>query len=243
MTLEIEAYGASDIGNIRQKNEDIFKILESKYLFSIADGMGGHKAGDIAAKEATNHMCNLLSHTLNHNISKQQVITHIDLAIKDTNNRIYNLSKINEQLLGMGTTLCLLYLHIDTAIFAHIGDSRIYHFTNNSLTQLTKDHSLINKLKAQNKSFDETNCKNIITKAIGTFPKIDPSIDSVVFSKGDTFFMCTDGLTDYVDNNALEQIIKKRLHPKNICEALIKEAKAKGSCDNITVLAIQILNL
>jgi len=240
MSPTIEAYGATDIGHIRKKNEDVFKIIKNQNLFSIADGMGGHKSGDVAAKEATNHLCNLLLQTLNTNISIDQIIYHIKLAIKEANQRVYNLSKAHADFTGMGTTLCCLYLHIDSAIFAHIGDSRIYQFKNNILTQLTKDHSLINKLKDQNKDFNELTHKNIITKAIGTHPKIEPSIGICPFEAGNLFLMCTDGLSDYIADVDIKKIIENHSECKNLCETLIKEAKNNGSSDNITAVTIKI---
>jgi len=242
MTL-IDVFGASDIGQIREKNEDVFKILESDFLFSIADGMGGHKAGEIAAKETTEQLFNLLSKTIKPETSIDQITYHIDLAIKEANFRIYNLSRSNQNFLGMGTTLCFLYLHPTHAVFAHIGDSRIYHYQKNfsNLIQLTKDHSLINKLKDQKKHFTKKPCKNIITKAIGTHPKIEPSIDNTLFEAGDIFLMCTDGLTDYILNENLKKFIEKYSNPKNLCENLINEAKNNGSSDNITVVAIKII--
>jgi len=241
MRPKIEAFGLSDIGHIRKKNEDVFKILEDSFLFSVADGMGGHKAGDIAAMQTTNHITNLLVQTITADISIDQIINHINLAIREANHRIYNLSRTNKEFNGMGTTLCFLHLHLTHAIFAHVGDSRIYHWQKNSLIQLTKDHSLINKLKDQNKTFDKKNCKNIITKAIGTYPKIDPSIDTAPFERGDIFLMTTDGLTDYISNDLIKKIIEYSENPKKLCENLIKEAKNNGSSDNITALAVKIL--
>ncbi len=243
MTKKIEVYGISDIGIIRKKNEDVFKILENNLLFSIADGMGGHKAGDIAANEATNHLCNLLSKTITSNISIEQIIYHIDLAIKETNFRIYNLSKSNKDFEGMGSTLCCLYLHSSFAIYAHIGDSRIYQYQKNNLIQLTKDHSLINKLIDQNKNFDKSLHKNIITKAIGTHPTVVPSIGKISFDGGDIFLMCTDGLTDYISNEGIKKILNMNSNCKNICENLINEAKNNGSSDNITCVTIKILEV
>ena len=239
----IDVYGATDIGHIRKTNEDVFKIAENDFLFSIADGMGGHKAGDIAAKEATNQIFNLLSKTIKAETSLDQVIYHIDLAIKEANFRVYNLSRSNHNFLGMGTTLCFLYLHPTYAVFAHIGDSRIYHYQKSSLNliQLTKDHSLINKLKDQNKAVSSKPCKNIITKAIGTHAKIEPSIDKTLFEIDDIFLMCTDGLTDYIPNSDLKKIIEASKGPKNLCDELINRAKNNGSTDNITAIAIKII--
>ncbi|NGX34585.1 MAG: putative protein phosphatase 2C-type [Candidatus Anoxychlamydiales bacterium] len=241
MRPKIEAFGLTDIGHIRKKNEDVFKILEDSFLFSVADGMGGHRAGDIAAMSATTHINNLLAKTLLSNVSIDQIINHINLAIREANFRVYNLSRSNKDFYGMGTTLCFLYLHSTHAIFAHVGDSRIYHYQKNNFIQLTKDHSLINKLKDQNKDFDKKTCKNVITKAIGTYPKIEPSIDTIPFEIGDIFLMTTDGLTDYISNDHIKKLIEFSKTPKILCENLIKEAKNNGSSDNITVLAVKII--
>lgn len=241
MPTKFEAFGITDIGHIRKKNEDVFNILEEHFLFSVADGMGGHKAGDIAAMQATSHINNLLAKTINSNITTDQVIYHISLAIKEANFRVYNLSRSNKDFLGMGTTLCFLYLHSEHAIFAHVGDSRIYQYQKKSLVQLTRDHSLINKLKDQNKDYNKKNCKNIITKAIGTYPKIEPSIDKTPFETGDIFLMTTDGLTDYITNDQIQKLIEYSENTKILCENLINAAKNNGSSDNITALAVKIL--
>lgn len=243
MDKKTEVHGISDIGFIRKKNEDVFKILEDNSLFSLADGMGGHKAGDIAAKEATTHLCGLLAKNLNPSDSADEIANLINLAIKETNSRIYGLSKSRQELLGMGTTLCCLYLHPQSAIFGHIGDSRIYHFQKNILTQLTKDHSLINKLKDQNKNYSHVLHKNIITKAVGTHPTVEPVIGKTPYENGDVFLMCTDGLTDYISNSNIKIIIDNNNNCKNICENLINEAKNNGSRDNITCVVIKILAL
>lgn len=241
MRPKIEVFGLSDIGHIRKKNEDVFKVIEDSYIFSVADGMGGHRAGDIAAIQATTHINNLLAKTLLSNVSVDQIVNHINLAIKEANFRVFNLSRTNKDFSGMGTTLCFLHLHSTHAIFAHVGDSRIYHYQKNKLIQLTKDHSLINKLKDQNKTFNKNNCKNIITKAIGTYPKIDPTIDTTLFEMGDIFLMTTDGLTDYISNEEIKKIIEFSDSTKILCENLINEAKNNGSSDNITALAVKIL--
>ncbi|MFA6118871.1 MAG: protein phosphatase 2C domain-containing protein [Parachlamydiales bacterium] len=240
---QIEAYGISDIGNVRKKNEDVFKILESHKLFSIADGMGGHKAGDVAANEATNHLCNLLARSINHDVSIEQIIEHIRLAILEANDRVFNLSKTNDNFFGMGTTLCCLYLHHVNAIFAHVGDSRIYHYNNKDLIQLTKDHSLINKLKDQNKVFNPQNYKNIITKAIGTHDKVEPSIGQTSYRSGDVFLLCTDGLSDNINDDILKKNLSSSISSQAICENLINEAKNNKGSDNITALVIKIIKV
>ncbi len=244
-SYDYEIYGLSDVGNTREKNEDIYRAIHEHNLFSIADGMGGHKAGEVAAKEAVNHVCNLLIKQFSINkeiLSLEKIIYHINLAIKEANHRVYSLSKTHENLNGMGTTLCCLHFFANTAVFAHVGDSRIYHFTNNSLIQLTKDHSLINKLKSNKILNHPLSYKNIITKAVGTTKKIEPTINTTYFNAGDMFLMATDGLTDYVPQDIMKKIFETHISPKNISENLIKEAKKNNSNDNITALVIKIKN-
>ena len=243
-SLILETFALTDIGHIREKNEDVFKILEDHYIFSIADGMGGHKAGDIAAKETTNHLCQLLSKSLtSDNLSIDQIINHITMAIQEANFRIYDLSTRFDSFKGMGTTLCLLHLNESKAIYAHVGDSRIYHFRDNSLLQLTKDHSLINKLESKNIPFNRKSYKNIITKAIGTHPKIEPTVGITSFLKDDLFLMCTDGLSDYLSSENITEILNSSPSIKDACLNLISSAKNNGSCDNLTTLIVKIKSL
>lgn len=243
-SLTIQSYGFSDIGQIRKKNEDVFKILEKQLIFSIADGMGGHNAGDIAAKEAVDHLFYLLTKSLNRaSTSEKDAIYHIKLAIQEANYKVYNLSKRHPSLNGMGSTLCLLHINQNKAIYAHVGDSRIHHFREGQIVQLTQDHSLINRLKLTNdlKSIQKKKYKNIITKAIGILPLIEPSIDVLEFKKNDLFLLSSDGLTDYLTSDDLIKTIINFSNLKDLCNNLINKAKINGSCDNITALAVKIV--
>jgi protein phosphatase len=241
----MEVYGLSDQGPVRSKNEDVYKIVDEHNLFSIADGMGGHKAGEIAALTCINHVCSLLTkHLLLKDSSKniEHIIYHINLAIQEANSKVFTMAKEDEKFKGMGTTLCMLKFLENTAIYAHVGDSRIYHYSDDTLNTLTKDHSLLNKLIDENK-LDETrkNVKNIITKAIGTTPFVKPSIATITFKKEDLFIMSTDGLTDYVTDIEINQIINTYKKPKEIATNLLKKAQENSSSDNITIIVIKIL--
>ena len=237
----IETYGLTDIGHIREKNDDAFKILQEDMIFILADGMGGHKAGDIASKHAIDYLSSLLLSSLKKTSGTKEIMYHIDLAIKETNYKIFTLSKNNKELTGMGTTLCLLHLTNDMAFFAHVGDSRIYHLSNNNLSQLTKDHSLINKLKAKGlENINFKSIKNIITKAIGTNIEVIPSISHIEYSKNDLFMLCSDGLSDYIEEKDIFLALKEQPLEK-ICQHLIELAKFNGSTDNITCIIIKII--
>ena len=244
----IESYGLSDIGTIRANNEDIIAALPSHYFFAIADGMGGHKAGEIAAKEATDELIasvmEFLSFKKQKPFTNDQIVTYLTKAIDKANKKVFILGKENLCFKGMGTTLCCLYLHGEYITYAHVGDSRVYLFRNNKLIQLTKDHSLISDLKASGQmNNNETiplSYKNIITKAIGTNINIQPSIKVEKYYPKDRFFMCTDGLSDYLSSEEITYIIKDSYNNKSAIKKLIEAAKNNGSRDNISGLLIEI---
>ncbi|KPK32354.1 MAG: hypothetical protein AMS24_04415 [Chlamydiae bacterium SM23_39] len=230
----IRSYGFSDIGTSRSKNEDILTILKNHNFFMVADGMGGHKAGEVAAREATEEICNSIYTNINikEELSPKIIYNLLYLAISNANKRVFSLSKKNKSFDGMGTTLSCLHLSKNSFTYGHIGDSRIYLFRKNRLKQLTKDHSLINI---------STQKKNIITKAIGTCSYVQPEIKSKkIFSK-DIFFMCTDGLSDYISSDEIMKILKNNSSQKKAVTTLIETAKKNGSSDNITAILIEVL--
>ena len=241
----IEFYGISDVGMIRPNNEDVIASLPSHNFFALADGMGGHQAGEIAAKETTQELLSFAKKFLAplKNLSQKQINTYILSAIKAANEKVYTLGQNNINFKGMGTTVCCCYLYNNTITYAHVGDSRLYLFRKNNLIQLTKDHSLISKLESSGqlkKGSSISNAyKNIITKAIGTTLNVIPSIGSVKYQVNDIFFMCSDGLSDYLSSDEISGVIRKNDIKKAVTE-LIDTAKKQGSRDNISSLLIKI---
>ncbi len=244
-----ESYGYSDIGIARTNNEDIWISYPESGLFTIADGMGGHKAGEVAANEATKYFSKeiLLLLKKKSKFSKNTMIDHMSKIIGKTNSHVHTLSLSNEAFKGIGTTFCCIFFFNETAIYAHIGDSRIYSFSENKLSLLTSDHSLANKLKntdIKNKKDLPPACRNIITRAIGTMPIVKPDIDHIKVKKEDMFFLCTDGLSDYVSAEEISKVLddtSKNLSEKTL--KLIDTAKINGSHDNITALLLQIKSI
>ena len=246
MPLILESFGLSDIGDFRPNNEDLIASLPEKHFFAIADGMGGHKAGEIAAKEAVQE---LLESLIDH-LHPQKILTpkkvkeHLFKAIHNANKRVFTLGKENSSFRGMGTTLCCLYVHKSFVSFANVGDSRIYLLRNKRLLQLTVDHSLAVKLKKQNQlKENETlplHYKNIITKAIGIASNIKPSINHINILKNDLFFMCTDGLSDHLPEQHIVDILISTYSKKEAVKKLIEAAKKRGSRDNVTALLIEV---
>ena len=229
--------GLSDIGLTRQNNEDVWIAEPDIGLFALADGMGGHKAGEVAAKEAVDELCNYLKQ------QKERSEAHIRAAIEHANNQVYQKGCGTEAFKGMGTTLCLLQCTADEIIYAHVGDSRIYRFREQKLEQLTNDHSLLAQWLAQGNRPGNSDkpppYKNIITRSVGTARKANPEITTIPHSPGDLFILCSDGLSDVLSITDLEMIITRSESLELMASRLIEKAKIKGSSDNITVLIVQ----
>ncbi|MCK4934368.1 MAG: Stp1/IreP family PP2C-type Ser/Thr phosphatase [Simkaniaceae bacterium] len=240
-------FGLSDIGLSRQNNEDVWSHKKESSFFALADGMGGHKAGEIAAKEAITFICASIEEMLASSkvrLKTEDLQSYLKIFIENTNSWVYHLSKQNKQLHGMGTTLCTLLFYEKELILGHVGDSRIYRFRENLLTQLTKDHSLKNELISQGRFIDTPKTpflhKNVLTRAIGSHRDVTPELSVVPVKPSDIYLMCSDGLSDYVTDERISFLIKKSTTPENASEALVNEAKKCGGKDNITVVMVKV---
>lgn len=236
--MKFWVFGLSDIGVSRPNNEDVWIAIPEIGYFALADGMGGHQAGEIAAKETIDHLsstvrkigqCDPLSRML-----------ELKSGIEKANAWVYQLGKEEEALQGMGTTLCCMIWAEDAVIYAHVGDSRIYRFRNQKLELLTQDHSLFTKwLKAGKHSHTPYPYKNVITRAVGTAPKANPEVAICRHEENDLYFLCTDGLTDVLGLEEMEKILIETPSLEMASKRLIETAKFKGSSDNITILMVQ----
>ena len=239
-----EVYGLSDIGIARQNNEDLFASMLELDFFALCDGMGGHNAGEIAAKETLFDLCKAAIALRKEAVDPKRLIFKLRDTIKKTNRRIYDMGRDNSAFHGMGTTLCCLFLNNSQAICAHVGDSRIYRYSRGSLLRLTEDHSLKNKLIKQGEIMEEDVLpppyNHIITKAIGPALAIEPSIRSCQVAQGDILFLCSDGLSDHLPESDMEKILQEKSPLKKKAEQLILAAKEAGSRDNITILMVRV---
>lgn len=230
-------FGLSDIGVKRVNNEDVFAFLLEYGFFALADGMGGHKAGEIAAKEAISYVCSSIKEILIQSNSEskiEQLSYHLKKLYENANDWIYRLSKTNENLTGMGTTLCSALFLKNKILFSHIGDSRIYCLRDSTLHLITKDHSVMVPIKNK-----PTKTRKILTQVIGTAKLVNPQIGLFEQQEHDLFLICSDGLTDYVKKGYIEIILKSQFTIEKKANLLIETAKNQGSTDNITVLLIQ----
>jgi len=244
MPLSIRSYGLTDIGLVRQKNEDAFIDLNDSKLFILADGMGGHQAGDVAANEAVNALCQILKKGLKNAdqsfLDSRQTIAQ---AMEVVNAIVYRMSRNNFDLSGMGTTLCCLHFHPEGAIIGHIGDSRVYRIHNQYLEQLTQDHSLLQQMLEQGREdeLDEEPLANsILTRALGTEPTVEPTLLTCAPFPGDVFLLCSDGLSDFVTAREIESILVTAATPEERASRLIQAAKECGGYDNITVIVVEV---
>lgn len=245
MSYKIVASGFSDIGLVRQNNEDVWAQLPKENFYVIADGMGGHRAGEIASRVAVEAICKLFVDKFkNSDHSLHTCKEIVDRCIRETNQFVYQLGSAHDELSGMGTTLCCLLFVEEGLIYAHVGDSRIYRLRENKLQQLTSDHSLLSEMihsgQIEEDEAEGFAYKNIITRAIGTEPYVEPAVEEDFLLRGDILLMCTDGLTDMLSEQEMEHILKKKSTVHNIAKTLVEEAKKKGGIDNITVVVAKV---
>ncbi|WP_077367355.1 Stp1/IreP family PP2C-type Ser/Thr phosphatase [Anaerosalibacter sp. Marseille-P3206] len=238
----------TDRGRLRENNQDYYyssKTLDLP-LFIVADGMGGHKAGEVASKMAVEIIVEVFnSNKVNVSKDEKTIINTIKQAIDEANEKIYKKSLANLEFNGMGTTLTMAYILGKKLLVGHIGDSRVYIIQDNKIYQITEDHSLVAELvKNGSISAEEAQYhpqKNIITRAVGTSKSIDTDIVIDEVKKGDIILLCTDGLTNMIDDLEIKNIIKDNDDMQKACEGLVKRANELGGLDNITAIAVKIV--
>lgn len=247
MRYNIAAVGLSDIGKVRQNNEDVWAEIPSLQFYVLADGMGGHQAGEVAAREAVDCLCALIT-DLHENtpgqVSLQELRRNISWIIEEVNAVVYQKGRSNQSLRGMGTTLCCMHFHKDGMVYAHVGDSRIYRLRNKKMIQLTKDHSLLRQLidagQVSEKRAPDFAYKNIITKAIGTEASVDPSVHSTQVEENDIYMMCSDGLSDLLSTKDIERVFNETTSITLAAKKLVDKANEIGGHDNITLVIAKI---
>lgn len=227
----------SDIGNIRELNEDTFGVLEGKYfnLFIICDGMGGHNAGEVASKMAKD----TILHTMENDLHDSPVEALV-AAIKDANQKIFERSASEKTMSGMGTTVTTAVSYDGKLDIAHVGDSSLYIIRDNEIKKITKDHSFVQELVdsgriSQADAKHHPN-KNIITRAVGTNAEVAVDTYRLNTRKDDFFILCTDGLTDYLSDEEILNEVTSHENKKDSIAALAEIAKERGGKDNITLV-------
>ena len=241
----MEVYFQSDIGKRRKSNQDYtatFTNQKNQLLALLADGMGGHQAGDIASRQAVEEIGIAWEATTIDDSEKavQWFLQHI----QQTNQRIFEKGQSQPTLSGMGTTLEVVTLLDNHLALAHVGDSRIYLFREQRLIALTEDHSLVNALLKSGESTQEMAenhpRKNIITRSLGMPGSLEVDVAIHKIEDQDQLLLCSDGLTNMVSEPKIAQILLEAASLQDASQRLIEEANAKGGLDNITVLLIDV---
>ena len=227
---------ASDTGRKRRRNEDNY-VVEPP-LFAVADGMGGAQAGEVASK--------LAASALEHDSAAAQGgLEHVTELIQEANRRVYDRSTSDPSASGMGTTMTVALVEDMSVLLGHVGDSRAYLLRGDRMEQLTEDHSLVNELLKSGKlSAEEAQVhpqRSVITRAVGTDPDVDVDAFSIDAEDGDVFLLCSDGLTDMVEDEAiLDLLYKHRDDLDRAVKSLVAAANRGGGEDNITAIAFRI---
>lgn len=227
-----------ETGCVRKNNEDCYLILPEAGLFAVADGMGGHNAGEIASKLAIEELKEKAAQLAE--INTKDVLRWMTETVEDANSKIYELSSRSSETMGMGTTLTALLIKGSKAVIGHIGDSRIYLWRDGNLSLLSEDHSMVNELvrlgqlskdKARNHPH-----RNILSRALGVEKDIAIDCFQLEVQKGDVFILCTDGFSNVIDD---EELVAELLASENWEQSLKKLKKSvldRGAPDNFTVV-------
>lgn len=238
----MKTFAITDIGQKRSINQDYVYTSELPVgnlpnLFLVADGMGGHQAGDVASKYTVEHIISDVQANPDHNPVKV-----LRTAIEKANDGLLEMAKNHEELMGMGTTVVAATIIDNYMYVANVGDSRLY-VLNETITQITKDHSLVEEL-VRNGSIDRSEArlhpkKNIITRAVGVKEKVMIDFFDVKLKPEDTVLLCSDGLTNMVEDDDIHILINQQVDIAGKAEKLIETANQNGGKDNITVVVIE----
>jgi serine/threonine protein phosphatase PrpC len=248
------AAGLSDVGLQREHNEDSFVVLSEYDLFVVADGMGGHRAGDVASRIATETISEFFRTTANEdvtwpfhfdtNLSEEE--NRLLTGIRVANRQIFERSTRSREYHGMGTTVvgAMFSPKKQRMYIGHVGDSRCYRVRGGKIRQLTRDHSLINDyLLAMPDLTDEQKNelpKNVITRALGMQDQVVVDLQHDDPQPGDTYVLCSDGLSGMVSDDDIELIVASTDDVRDACSRLIERANERGGEDNITAVLIKI---
>jgi serine/threonine protein phosphatase PrpC len=230
---------ATDVGRVRRVNED--GVLTRSPLFAVADGMGGHAAGEVASSVALTTLAAHLDGTPA--LDADTVVA----AVRAANAAVFDRAAERPDLRGMGTTLCAVVLTgaADRLVIVNVGDSRVYVVQDGALTQITRDHSYVEELVAAGAlTRDEARThphRNIVTRALGIEPSVQVDAWEVALTPGDRYLLCSDGLFGEVDDHVIAQVLAGVADPQEAAERLVRMANEHGGRDNITAAVVDVL--
>ena len=239
---QVKAFGKSDAGLKRSENEDAFAVRPELGLFLVADGMGGAAAGALASSIFSEAAVEVFSKLKTQ--SEENYVHAVNRAFSLAHNRIQDSVRKNPHHMGMGCTAELLFLFHKSCILGHVGDSRTYLLRGDELKQLSKDHSIVqeqlDKGLITSAAARKHRLRNIILRAVGVEESLAVDVLRGTTLPGDIFLLCSDGLTDMVDDMSIQEILSSDLSLQSKVEKLIELANSAGGHDNVTVVLCEI---
>jgi serine/threonine protein phosphatase PrpC len=262
LTLVRRGYGCTDVGRRRVSNEDAFLVDDALGLYVVADGMGGHSAGEVASNEAIETLHNMVRRERQalsaveelpggqelpggsrRPIAMRRALRILESAVQHATYMVFGLAENDPERRGMGTTLTVLFLSGDFALTAQVGDSRVYRVHDGTAQQLTEDHTLIAwQLKRgliTPEQARNSQQKNVITRAVGSRDYVQVDTNCVAVDPGDSFLLCSDGLHGYLEEQEIAEALQ--LEPEPATRRLIELANERGGRDNITSIAVRLI--
>ncbi len=253
--MRVLASGLTDVGLQREHNEDNFLVLEEYDLFIVTDGMGGHRAGDVASRVATETMADFFRSTANEDVTWPY---HFDTTLSEEENRlltgirianrqIFERSIRSREFQGMGTTLvsALFSPRSGKLYIGHVGDSRCYRIRDGEVRLMTRDHSLVNDyLLAMPELTEEQKGelpKNVITRALGMQDHVVVDLQSDDSVEGDIYVLCSDGLSGMLSDEAILEILSETDESEEQCRRLVEQANENGGEDNVTAVVLHLV--
>jgi serine/threonine protein phosphatase PrpC len=239
--VRLISYSLSDVGKKRDHNEDSFLVNDALSLYAVADGMGGHQAGERASKMALEGLVGLIAK----GEERADALAALREAAQSSGAKIFAAAQADESLHGMGTTLTSLWFQRGRAYLAHVGDSRAYLYRDGRVQQLSDDHSWVSEqVRAGMMTEDEakeSKFRHIITRSVGFEKEVQVDSAAIPVQAGDCFVICSDGLSNYVEHEELARILQARFY-REVPRLLVDLANDRGGDDNVTVVVIHVAN-
>jgi protein phosphatase len=250
--MDLSAHGLTHVGRQRQHNEDAFLVESGAKLFLVADGMGGHAAGEIASRIAVDSISEFILHTKEddgtwpHAYDEHYTRTtnRLMAALRMANQRVLEAMKKDARLRGMGTTVVACMADDEKMSVAHVGDSRAYLVREGQLSRITNDHSWVFE-QVQAGMLTEAEAekhplRNVITRALGGALQVTPDASEISAQKGDVFLLCSDGLTGMVPETEILRVVTANASDlQKACQQLIDAANERGGLDNVTAVLVR----
>ena len=239
------AYGVTDVGRIRDSNEDYYLLLPERNLYIVSDGMGGHNAGEVASLNAVEGLEKYFTpqrvSTMKENQEKiREEMIH---AVVEAHKRVAKMGRTKAEYFGMGCTIAVAFISGCLLHTCHAGDSRVYIINRSDITQVTDDHSYVWELvkagKMTHKEARQSSMKNRITQALGADFPISPEYNECSLNQEDKVLLCSDGLWDMLPDEEIQRIVMEKGTPEETCRRLTEKANEAGGDDNITVVLVE----